>query len=408
MSGGGKTETPVTEARGKTRTVSLLLHRTLLPAAFALAALSAAASAEEGVTGDHILFGQSAALSGPAAELGLEMERGIRAAFAEANQAGGVGGREIRLVSRDDRYEPEAAIANTEALVAEDKVFALIGSVGTPTSAAAEPIARAAGVPFIAPFTGAEFLRDPALAEVVNIRASYFQETETLIERLISDAGLRRVAVLYQDDLYGRTGLAGVTQALERRGMRPAAAAAYLRNTTAVKTALLTIRSAQPDAIIIIGAYQPSAVFTQWARKLGVDALIANISFVGANALAQALGPAGDGVYISQVVPYPDGDTMPVLAEYRAALAAFAPDAAPSFVSLEGYIAGRLAIDVLGRLGPSPSRAGFLSVLAGVGDFDIGGFALRYRPHDNRGSDQVFLTMIRGDGTIVPTEEIVR
>jgi ABC-type branched-subunit amino acid transport system substrate-binding protein len=388
--------------------VSLFLRRTLLPAVFAMAALSATARAEDGVAGDYILFGQSAALSGPAAELGLEMVRGIRAAFAEANAAGGIGGRETRLVSRDDRYEPEAAIDNTEALIKDDKVFALIGAVGTPTSAAAEPIARAAGVPFIAPFTGAEFLRDPALAEVVNIRASYFQETETLVERLLTDAGIRRVAVLYQDDLYGRTGLAGVTQALERRGMRAVASAAYLRNTTAVKTALLTIRSAQPDAIIIIGAYQPSAVFTQWARKLGVDALIANISFVGANALAEALGPAGEGVYVSQVVPYPDGDTMPVLGEYRAALAAFDPEALPSFVSLEGYIAGRLALDVLRRLGPTPSRASFLSALPGVGDFDIGGFALRYRPHDNRGSDQVFLTMIRGDGSIVPTEEIVR
>ena len=379
----------------------------LLSVALAFA-LPGAAASEDGVTVDRILFGQSAALSGPAAELGIEMRRGIAAAFAEANASGGIGGRHLDLVSRDDRYEPEAAIANTQGLIAEDKVFALIGEVGTPTSAAAEPIARAAGVPFIAPFTGAEFLRDPALTNVVNVRASYFEETETIVERLVTDAGASRIGVLYQDDSYGRSGLAGVMGALERRDMTLAGAGTYFRNTTAVKTALLGLRGVRPDAIIVIGAYLPSAVFTQWARKLGVDALIVNISFVGANALADALGPAGDGVYVTQVVPFPDGDAMPVLAEYRAALAAHDPLAEPGFGSLEGYIAGRLTVDVLRRLGPEPTRAAFLGALAGVGAFDIGGFALRYGPGDNRGSDQVFLTMIRGDGSIVPVEAIGR
>ena len=366
------------------------------------------ATATDGVGPDHVLFGQSAALSGPAAELGIEMRRGINAAFAEANAAGGIHGRELRLISRDDRYEPEAAIANTEALIDEDQVFALIGEVGTPTSAAAEPITRAAGVPFIAPFTGAEFLRDPTLGNVVNIRASYFEETETIVDHLVRDAGVERVAILYQDDSYGRTGLAGVTAALDRRGMPLVAAGTYLRNTTAVKSALLSIRSARPDAIIIIGAYQPSAVFTQWARKLGMDALIANISFVGANALASAIGPVGGGVYVSQVVPFPEGDAMPLLGEYRAALAAFEPDASPGFVSLEGYVAGRLTVEVLRRLGAEPTREAFLDKLIEVGTFDIGGFILRYAPGVNHGSSQVFLTRIRSDGSVVPAEEMSR
>ncbi|MBN9021421.1 MAG: ABC transporter substrate-binding protein, partial [Rhizobiales bacterium] len=163
-----------------------------------------------------------------------------------------------------------------------------------------------------------------------------------------------------------------------------------------------------PEAIIIIGAYQPSAVFTQWARKLGVGALIANISFVGANALADAIGPVGGGVYVSQVVPFPDGDAMPLLGEYRAALAAFDPDARPGFVSLEGYIAGRLTVEVLRRLGPEPTRAAFLATLDAVGTFDIGGFVLHYAPDDNRGSEAVFLTRIRSDGSIEPAEEMVR
>jgi ABC-type branched-subunit amino acid transport system substrate-binding protein len=263
-------------------------------------------------------------------------------------------------------------------------------------------------VPFIAPFTGAEFLRDASLTNVANIRASYFEETEAIVDRLVADRGATRIAVLFQDDSYGRSGLAGVRRALERRNMTLAAAGSYVRNTTAVKTALLALRGAKPEAIIVIGAYLPSAVFTQWARKLGVDATIANISFVGANALAGALGPAGDGVYVTQVVPFPEGDAMPLLREYRAALAAFDPSAKPGFGSLEGYIAGRLTTEVLKRLGPEPTRRDFLAALTGIGAFDIGGFMLRYGPGNNRGSDRVFLTMIGRDGSIVPVENMAQ
>ena len=381
---------------------------TIVSTFLAAAAWLPSARAEDGVFADRIVFGQSAALTGPAAELGLDMQRGILAAFAEANAAGGIAGREIELVTLDDRYEPEAAIANTETLIGKERVFALIGAVGTPTSAATEPIARAARVPFIAPFTGAEFLRDPALTNVVNIRASYFEETEAIVDHLVSDRGARRIAVLYQDDSYGRSGLAGVERALKQRDMTLAAAGTYVRNTTAVKTALLALRGARPDAIIVVGAYEPSAIFTRWARKLGVDALIVNISFVGANALANALKPAGEGVYVTQVVPFPEGDEMPLLAEYRGALAAYDSAALPEFGSLEGYIAGRLTLEVLRRIGAEPTRADFLGALAGIGAFDIGGFVLRYGPRDNRGSEQVFLTMIRADGSIVPVEDMAR
>ena len=366
---------------------------------------TAACAQVPGVTAERILFGQSAALGGPAANLGTEMRRGILAAFEEVNRAGGVGGRRLELRSYDDRYEPELAIANTVRLIHDDSVFALIGAVGTPTSAASEPIARAAGVPFIAPFTGAEFLRDPALTHVVNVRASYFEETEAIVQRLIDGLGVSRIGVLYQDDSYGRSGLAGVRQALDRRGIELVGAGTYMRNTTAVKTALLGLNQRNPEAIIVIGAYLPSAVFTQWARKLDVKALIFNISFVGSDALAAALGPAGEGVYITQVVPFPDGTAIPLLAEYRKALVANDATARPSFGSLEGYIAGRLTAAVLARAGGSPTRESFLSALVNTGKFDIGGFTLKYGPGDNRGSDQVFLTLIR-HGAVVPAERL--
>jgi len=178
-----------------------------------------AASADSGVFDDRIVFGQSAALKGPAAALGLGMRDGILAAFHEANAAGGVHGRKLDLISYNDGYEPEMAIANTKRLIDEDKVFALIGEVGTPTSKAVQPITTEQGVPFIGPFTGADFLRDPSLTNVVNIRASYRQETEAWIEHLTTDLGLSRIAILYQDDSFGRAGLEGVKLALEKRGL---------------------------------------------------------------------------------------------------------------------------------------------------------------------------------------------
>jgi branched-chain amino acid transport system substrate-binding protein len=375
-------------------------------AATILSLLGGAALAADtpGVGQGRILFGQSAALSGPASELGTEMRRGIAAAFAETNRAGGVHGRRLDLVSYDDRYEPEAAVANTKKLIDGDGVFALIGGVGTPTSMAAAPIARAAGVPFIAPFTGAEFLRDPQWRNVVNVRASYFEETEKIIDVLVSDRGVKRVAVLYQDDSYGRAGLVGVREALERRHLKLAGTGTYARNTTAVKTALLALRDAEPQAIVIIGAYRPSAVFTQWARKLGVEATILNISFVGTDALAASLGSATAGVFVTQVVPFPTGDAMPLLGQYRSALATHDPAARPGFVSLEGYIAGRLTADVLSRMGGQPMREAFLRQLEESGSFDIGGFMLHYGPGENRGSERVFLTEIQADGSIVPVE----
>jgi ABC-type branched-subunit amino acid transport system substrate-binding protein len=360
------------------------------------------------VSPGRLLFGQSAALSGPASELGGEMRRGIEAAFAEANRAGGVSGIRLELLSYDDRYEPEAAIANTKRLISEDKIFALIGAVGTPTSLAAEPIAAKFGVPFIAPFTGAEFLRDPKLSNVVNVRASYFEETEKIVDSLLRERGITRIAALYQDDSYGRAGLQGVRDALRRRDLSLVATGTYARNTTAVKTALLSLRDADPQAIVVIGAYWPSAVFTQWARKLGVQAAILNISFVGSNALAASLGPAGAGVYVTQVVPFPNGDAIPLLRRYRTALHAHSPAADPDFVSLEGYIAGRLTVEVLRHAGPEPTREGFLRTLVRIGSFDLDGFVLRYGPDDNRGSNQVFLTEILDDGRIVPVERLAQ
>ena len=357
---------------------------------------------DPGVYDDRVLFGQSAAFSGPAKQLGSGMKLGIDAAFNTANQAGGVHGRELQLLSLDDTYEPEAAIANTTSLIEDYSVFALIGAVGTPTSRSAVPIAAAAGVPYVAPFTGAAFLRDAELDNVVNLRASYFQETEEMVAQLTGPMGLDRIAVMYQDDSFGRAGYQGVRQALDRREMEPVAVGLYPRNTTSVKTGLFDLRQGEPEAVILIGAYQPVAALIAWARHIEMNPVFMTISFVGSNALAQELGSVGEGVFVTQVVPFPTDDSLPIVGNYIKALEHHAPDATPGFVSLEGYLAGRLAIAGLDSCGREVDRQCFLDGLLQAEAIDLDGFQLQFGEQDNQGSDAVFLTVIGQDGRYQP------
>ncbi len=340
-----------------------------------------------------VLFGQSAPLTGPAQQLGTDFRAGILAAFEEANRKGGVHGRKLGLLSLDDAYEPARAAANTKSLVEEHDVFALIGSVGTPTTVVSVPVAAEAGVPFIAPLTGAEFLRDDHWSNVINLRASYFQETREIVSRLVEDLGIDRIAVLYQDDSYGRAGLNGVQAALTARGLDLVAVGVYTRNTTAVKTALLELRAAAPGAVVLIGAYSPVAVAIQWGRYIGLDAVFATISFSGTNALPAAMGERGQGVYVTQVVPFPSA-TSRIARTYLAALRAHSWSAPVSFVSFEGYLAGRLAMAGLERMGPSLDQSEFLRQVLQGEPIDLDGFRLSFGGNDNQGSDRVFLTVI--------------
>jgi branched-chain amino acid transport system substrate-binding protein len=380
---------------------------TALPVAIAIfLSTGISASAEDGVTSDKIVFGQAAALEGPASALGQGMKAGLEAAFAEVNKAGGVKGRKLELKSIDDGYEPTRSIEVVKKLLEEDKVFAIAGAVGTPTSAATQPIATAAGAPFIGGFTGAEFLREPYNALVMNIRASYFQETEAMVEHLTKDLGASKIAIMYQDDAFGQAGLAGVKKALDKRQMQLAGEGTFERNTVAVKTALLAIKKVQPDAVIMVSPYKPAAEFIKLARQIKLDAIFVNISFVGSDALAKELGPAGAGVVITQVVPFPKDAAIPVVARYQAALKASAPDAQPGFVSLEGYLAGRAIISALEKVSGDVSRQAFMEAVQKAGAFDLGGFKLAYSSSSNRGSDHVFLTVIQADGSFKSVDRL--
>ena len=371
-----------------------------------LLAAAIPASAEDGVSADKIVFGQATALEGPASALGLGMKMGLEAAFAEINKAGGVKGRKLELKSVDDGYEPTKSIEAVKKLLEEDKVFAIAGAVGTPTAAATQPIATAAGAPFIGAFTGAEFLREPYKPLVLNIRASYFQETEAMVEHLTKDLGASKIAIMYQDDAFGQAGLAGVKKALDKRQMQLAGEGTFERNTVAVKTALLAIKKAEPHAVIMISPYKPAAEFIKLAKQIKLDVTFVNISFVGSDALAKELGPVGAGVVITQVVPFPKDAAIPVVGRYQASLKANAPDAQPGFVSLEGYLVGRAIISALEKVSGDLTRQALIEAVQKAGTLDLDGFKLLYGPSNNRGSDQVFLTVIQADGSFKAVDRL--
>ena len=381
--------------------------RLCILAAALLAFCSTPLHAADGVSNDKIIFGQVAALNGPAQALGQGMREGILAAFEDSNRAGGVNGRKLELKSIDDGYEPEKTIVATNKAITEERVFALVGAVGTPTSKAGQPIATAAKVPFIGPFTGAEFLRNPFNRYIVNIRSSYFQETEAWIEHLSNDLGITRIAILYQDDAFGLAGLAGVKRAMAKRDMALVGEGTFKRNTTAIKSATLEIMKGQPQAVVTVGPYKPIAEFIKLARQLKFDPVFVAISFVGSDSLAQELGNQGTGVIVSQVVPFPGDRSLPLVTAYQAALTANNPGAKPGFVSFEGYIVGRLVVEALKRIPGEPSREAFLNAIESS-PFDLGGMTLSFGTTQNQGSNQVYFTVLQADGSFRPVTKLVK
>lgn len=349
----------------------------------------------QGVTADTILIGQSAALSGPAEELGKEMKAGAEAYFAAINKSGGIHGRKIKLVTLDDGYEPEKAAANTRKLISEDKVLALFGYVGTPTSNAALPIFTEAKVPFIGAFTGALSLRDPYNRYIFNVRASYFDETEEIVGHLVQQ-GIKNIGVFYQNDAYGKTGLAGVERALKKRNLEIVATATVERNTTDVAKAVETLSKSKTGAIIMISAYKSCAAFIKAMKAAGGYQQYWNVSFVGSKALAGELGDDGRGVQISQVVPFPWSDINPVVRDYQNRIGG--PDKY-SFTSLEGFIAAKVLVEGLKRAGKNPTRESLVDGLSSMGKTDLGGFFVTYTPTNHNGSNYVDLTIISRGGT---------
>jgi ABC-type branched-subunit amino acid transport system substrate-binding protein len=371
-------------------------QRLLVLAGTALALVSDPAAAAEGVTAATVTVGQSAAFSGPAAELGKDMRSGIQAYFDQVNRAGGVNGRKLILKSLDDGYEPGRAAENTRRLI-QDDVFVLLGYVGTPTSEAAKPIFTEARVPFVGAFTGAELLRSPFNRYVFNVRASYYAETDAIVE-LVTKLDLKRIAVFYQNDSYGKAGLTGVERAMKARNMKIVALGTVERNSVDVAASVSEISAKDPQAVVLISAYKSCAAFIKAMKKAGSNPQFMNVSFVGSKALAAELGAEGRGVGISQVVPFPWNLGTPIVKDYQRHQSASNSTAEFGFGGLEGYIAARVFVEGLRRAGPNPTREGFVNAMETLRDYDIGGFYITYTPSDHNGSKYVDLTVIGKDG----------
>lgn len=362
-----------------------------------LAGVSAPAFAQnEG----NIVLGQSAPFTGPSAELGLRFNEGAQLYFDAVNAKGGVHGRQIELRKADDNYEPERTVANTRKFIAEG-VLALFGYVGTPTTLAALPLATAAKVPLIAPFTGAAGLREPFNRYILHVRASYDDETQAIVRHAVS-IGQTKLAVFYQNDAYGKSGLNGVSLALQKLEQKPIAVGNVERNSIDVKQAVSTIVAAKPDAIVQISSYLTSAAFIRAARAAGFTGTFYNVSFVGTQALSRALGAEARGVAISQVMPYPFSAKSLIGAEYLAAIkAANQPQLAPNYSGMEGFVAAKVLVEALQRAGRAPTSEALINAFESLQKLNLGGFLVDFSAQKHIGSRFVELSILTEKGGVV-------
>jgi len=361
-----------------------------------------------GVTDTAVRLGSSLALSGHASYLGTQTLRGALCYLRHVNDAGGVWGRRIELVSYDDSYDPPRCLANTQKLIVQDQVFALFCYVGTPTTVKILPLVEEAQIPLLGMFTGANALREPFNRNLFNIRASYYQETAAAVRHLVQDLGIRRIAVFYQYDAYGFDGLTGTELALKEFGLAPVARGSYVRGTLDVEEGLAKIEQSGAEAVVMIGTYNPCARFIQLAGADGFSPIFYTVSFVGAEELARRLDEAeGRTLVMSQVVPPTDGldgsgaaeGALPPggVAEYVRLLARYYPEDKPNSVGLEGYVNARILVEGLKLAGRELTREGFIRAIESIRDYALWpGATVSFGPDSHQGMEQVFFTRLEG------------
>lgn len=339
-----------------------------------------------------ILLGQSLPLSGPSAQIGKKYQAGAQAWFNEVNRKGGINGKKIRLISLDDQYEPELTISNTKTLLEEPNLLALFGYVGTPTTKEILPLIEERKVPLIAPLTGASILRDEKLKMVVNLRASYQMEIDKIVDSLVRNAR-QKIAIVYQDDAFGKDGLRSSELALKKHGLKPIAIATVQRNSAQIRSALQVLTTSRPNAIIIISTYVSSAALSKELLQRDIKAQIMNVSFVGTRALEQSL-PVGlaNGIGVSQVVPFPWDRWIPVVADYQRLMRVNNSSARFGFTSLEGFIAARLITEGIKKVQGPLTKGSLITSLKSIKKVDIGGFQLDLSSNKKQASDYVELT----------------
>ncbi|MDQ7782583.1 MAG: ABC transporter substrate-binding protein [Desulfomonilaceae bacterium] len=382
--------------------------------------------------GKEIRVGMSAAFTGPTRGLGIELYRGSMAYLTHVNENGGVFGRRIEIVAYDDGYNPIPTIRNTIRLVEDDDVLMLFNYVGTPTVTRMLPLLKIYGARrelfLFFPFSGAQPQREGPYAEYVfNLRASYSQEIQGLVDYLLSK-GRSRIAVFYQIDAYGRSGWEAVHKSLARKGLRPVGEATYYRGTTygaSMEPQVKAIRASSPDSIISIGAYAACAAFIRDSRDSGLNIPIANVSFVDSENMLKLLLRTGQetgrdytqNLINSQVVPSHEHTDLPAVAEYRDLIVRYEvmppkslikQDYEPhkySPVSLEGFLNAKVLVEILQRMGPDFHPKRIKAVVESIGDYDLGiSVPVNFGPTRHQGLDEVFLTTVE-EGKFVPVGE---
>jgi branched-chain amino acid transport system substrate-binding protein len=356
-----------------------------------------------GVRDKEILIGSCSALEGPSKFLGTETVAGAKAYFDLVNEAGGVEGRKLQLVASDDSYDPDKAQACFDKLMSQ-KVFALAFFVGTPTALKYVPLAENNKIPLVGLFTGAQALYQPLRHWVVNVRASYFDETREQIDGLWNVLGYRKIGVIYPEDSFGTAVLEGVKAALKEHGAEPVAIGSYQRQTAQVDGAIESVRGAKPDAVVVVGPSNTVAPILKRAHAKGWKPLFSTVSFVGTDELISEAGEDAEGVVVTQVVqPYYLTDYKAVTLYHRA-LQKYYPGTAANFVSFEGFVDAMVLVEGLKRAGKELTREGLIHGIESIHELDLGlgpQLKLDYSPRDHKGFDHVVPTVIRG-GRPVP------
>jgi len=367
-----------------------------------LVGLGLAVSASMALAAD-ITIAQVVPLSGVLASTGRQMVVGGQIYFSHINDKGGINGQKIKVLVADDAYKVDETVRLTREMLARPEVVALFGFAGTANigKLLTDGVLEQGGAALVAPYSGGEPLRSPFNPWIFHVRAGYADEAEHMVQQLTT-LGMKRIAVMYQDDGFGKAGLAGVETALAKRNLKLVTTAGYERNTDKVDDAVKKIRAADPQAIIMISINKPTAAFVKQYRESGGGAQLLNISVVDPAELVKLAGlKNAHGLGISQVVPYPYMANLPVIREYQELLKKYAPKEEVNYTSFEEFLGAKVLVEALRRAGQSPTRAKVMKALEGLSSFDLGGTKVSYSPASRVGSQYVEVTVIGVTGKLL-------
>jgi ABC-type branched-subunit amino acid transport system substrate-binding protein len=370
-----------------------LLWRTMW---FTLAVVFVASAGELAVV-------QVAPLSGVLASTGQQMVLGGKIYFDWVNDSGGVNGAKIKHVVLDDGYKVDETVRLTKEALGRSDVIALFGFAGSANigKLLSDGVLEEGGAALVAPYTGAENLRNPFNPYIFHVRAGYADETEHMVNQ-VATLGMTRIAVMYQNDSFGKAGLAGVEAAVAKHKMTLAVSASYERNTDQVQEAVQKIKAAEAQAVIMISVNKSTAAFASQYRAAGGGGQLYNISVVDPAELIKLAGiQSMHGLGISQVVPYPFMASKPVIREYQALLQKYGNGQPITYTSFEEFLGAKVLVEGLRRAGPNPTRSKLIKALESMSNFDLGGTRVTFSPSNRVGSRFVEVTVVGGTGKLM-------